>query len=152
MSVYAEVSPEVAGQLKAIVGEANFQFGEDVNEDFSRDEMPIYGTKMPQAVVFPANTQEVSEVMKLCFDNDIPVTVRGAGTGLVGGCTPLVGGVVLFFFFRRQLCPERIQCYRRNPERPQGRGHFLHQGGHAEKRRRLQGHRQLRQLVQYQDL
>ena len=66
-----------------------------MNEDFSRDEMPIYGTKMPQAVVFPANTQEVSAIMKLCYDNDIPVTVRGAGTGLVGGCTPLAGGVVL---------------------------------------------------------
>ena len=95
MGTYAELTTEIADQLKAIVGEANFQFGEDVNEDFSRDEMPIYGTKMPQAVVFPADTQEVSSVMKLCYENDIPVTVRGAGTGLVGGCTPLAGGVVL---------------------------------------------------------
>ncbi len=95
MSTFAELSTELADQLKAIVGEDNFQFGEDVNEDFSRDEMPIYGTKMPQAVVFPANTQEVSDIMKLCYDNDVPVTVRGAGTGLVGGCTPLAGGVVL---------------------------------------------------------
>ena len=95
MSTFAELSTELADQLKAIVGEENFQFGEDVNEDFSRDEMPIYGTKMPQAVVFPANTQEVSDIMKLCYDNDVPVTVRGAGTGLVGGCTPLAGGVVL---------------------------------------------------------
>ena len=95
MSAYAELSMEIADQLKAIVGEANFQFGEDVNEDYSRDEMPIYGSKMPQAVVLPSNTQEVSDVMKLCYDNDIPVTVRGAGTGLVGGCTPLAGGVVL---------------------------------------------------------
>ena len=95
MSTFAELSTELADQLKAIVGEDNFQFGEDVNEDFSRDEMPIYGTKMPEAVVFPANTQEVSDIMKLCYDNDVPVTVRGAGTGLVGGCTPLAGGVVL---------------------------------------------------------
>ena len=95
MGAYAELDTELAEQLKAIVGEANFQFGEDVNVDFSRDEMPIYGTRMPQAVVLPANTQEVSAVMKLCYDNDVPVTVRGAGTGLVGGCTPLAGGVVL---------------------------------------------------------
>lgn len=33
--------------------------------------------------------------MKLCNENKIPVTVRGAGTGLVGGSTPLQGGVVL---------------------------------------------------------
>ena len=95
MGEYAELTSDLAEQLKSIVGEASFQFGDDVNVDFSRDEMPIYGTKMPQAVVFPANTEEVSAIMKLCYDNDIPVTVRGAGTGLVGGCTPLAGGVVL---------------------------------------------------------
>ena len=95
MSTYAELGTDLADQLKAIVGDDNIQFGEDVNEDYSRDEMPIYGTKMPQAVVFPANTQEVSAIMKLCYENDVPVTVRGAGTGLVGGCTPLAGGVVL---------------------------------------------------------
>ena len=95
MTVFKQLTAEVADQLKTIVGEANFQIGEDINEDFSRDEMPIYGTKMPEAVVLPANTQEVSEIMRLCYENDIPVTVRGAGTGLVGGCTPLAGGVVL---------------------------------------------------------
>ena len=95
MSQFSELTVEVAEQLKDIVGEANFQYGEDVNEDYSRDEMPIYGTQMPQAVVLPANTQEVSAVMKLCYENDVPVTVRGAGTGLVGGSTPLAGGVVL---------------------------------------------------------
>ena len=103
MSTFAELSTELAEELKAIVGEEDFQFGEDVNEDFSRDEMPIYGTKMPQAVVFPADTQEVSAVMKLCYENDIPVTVRGAGTGLVGGCTPLAGGVVLCTMHMNQI-------------------------------------------------
>ena len=33
--------------------------------------------------------------MKICYDNNIPVTCRGAGTGLVGACTPIAGGVVL---------------------------------------------------------
>ncbi|MBQ9003768.1 MAG: FAD-binding oxidoreductase, partial [Eggerthellaceae bacterium] len=95
MGTYAELTPELAEQLKSIVGEDSFQYQDDVNEAFSRDEMLISGTTMPQAVVFPANTEEVAAVMKLCYDNDIPVTVRGAGTGLVGGCTPLAGGVVL---------------------------------------------------------
>ena len=95
MSEFAELTVELAEQLKAIVGEGCFQYGDEVNEDFSRDEMPIYGTKMPEAVVFPKNTEEVAAIMKLCYDNDVPVTVRGAGTGLVGGCTPLAGVVVL---------------------------------------------------------
>ena len=95
MGAFAELTTELVDQLKGIVGEDGIQYGEDVNEDFSRDEMPIYGSKMPEAVVFPKDTNEVAGVMKLCYDNDIPVTVRGAGTGLVGGCTPLAGGVVL---------------------------------------------------------
>ena len=41
MGQFSELTVEVAEQLKDIVGEANFQYGEDVNEDYSRDEMPI---------------------------------------------------------------------------------------------------------------
>ena len=49
----------------------------------------------PDAVVLPENTSEVAEVMKYAFHNAIPVTPRGAGSGLSGGCTPLHGGIVL---------------------------------------------------------
>ena len=49
----------------------------------------------PDAVVLPENTSEVSEVMKYAFHHAIPVTPRGAGSGLSGGCTPLHGGIVL---------------------------------------------------------
>ncbi|MEF2655018.1 MAG: FAD-binding oxidoreductase [Eggerthellaceae bacterium] len=95
MAEYNELTDELVGQLKAIVGEANCYVGEDISADYSHDEMPIYGTRMPEAVCMPATTEEVSAIMKLCSDNTIPVTVRGAGTGLVGGSTPLFGGVVL---------------------------------------------------------
>lgn len=95
MSEYNELTPELAAKLKEIVGAENCHYDDEVHEDYSHDEMPIYGTKMPEAVVWPASTEEVSAVMKLCNENLIPVTVRGAGTGLVGGSTPLEGGVVL---------------------------------------------------------
>jgi glycolate oxidase len=39
----------------------------------------------PGAVVFPGNTQQVSQIMRLCSQNKIPVVPRGAGTGLSGG-------------------------------------------------------------------
>lgn len=92
---YNELTAEIIDQLSAVVGEGNIAHGEDVHADYSHDEMPIYGTHMPEAVVFPESTEQVSGVMKICYDNNIPVTVRGAGTGLVGGSTPLYGGVVL---------------------------------------------------------
>ena len=95
MAQYNELTPELIDQLKAIVGAENCYVGEDVHEDYSHDEMPIYGTSMPDAVCFPADTEQVSAIMRLCNENNIPVTVRGAGTGLVGGSTPLFGGMVL---------------------------------------------------------
>lgn len=95
MADYNKLTPELLAELESIVGTANFSAGDNVNEDYSHDEMPIYGSQMPEAVVLPNSTQEVSAIMKLCNDNNIPVTVRGAGTGLCGGSTPLHGGVVL---------------------------------------------------------
>ncbi|MGN0302388.1 MAG: FAD-binding oxidoreductase [Anaerotardibacter sp.] len=95
MATYNQLTPELIAQLSAVVGEGNCYTGEDISEDYSHDEMPIYGTKMPEMVVFPNSTEEVSQIMKLCYENTIPVTVRGAGTGLAGGSTPLAGGVVL---------------------------------------------------------
>lgn len=95
MVEYNELTDELVAELAAIVGEDNCLTGGDINEDYSHDEMLIYGTRMPDAVVLPANTDEVSAIMKLASANNIPVTVRGAGTGLVGGSTPLAGGIVL---------------------------------------------------------
>ena len=49
----------------------------------------------PDAVVIPRTTQEVSLVLSFCNENKIPVTPRGAGTGLSGGSIPVRGGVSL---------------------------------------------------------
>jgi glycolate oxidase len=50
---------------------------------------------LPQVVLKPTTTLQVSQIMKICFDNNIPVTPRGGGTGLSGGALPIYGGVVL---------------------------------------------------------
>lgn len=49
----------------------------------------------PEVVVKPANAQEISAVLSYCNQHHIPVTARGAGTGLSGGALPVMGGVVL---------------------------------------------------------
>ena len=95
MPRYNTLTPELAEKLCAITGQSRFQYGEQVKEDYSHDEMPIYGKHLPEAVCFVETTEETAAIMKLCHDNKIPVTVRGAGTGLVGGCVPLHGGIVL---------------------------------------------------------
>ena len=95
MAAFNKITPEIAAQLKAVVGEKRFFAGEAIDPGYSHDEMPIYGKFFPEAAVDVETTEEVSEIMKICSANRIPVTCRGAGTGLVGGCVPLAGGVVL---------------------------------------------------------
>ena len=50
---------------------------------------------MPEVVLQPTNVEQVSAVMSYCNEHLIPVTPRGAGTGLSGGALPTKGGVVL---------------------------------------------------------
>ena len=95
MANYNKLTPELLEQLRTIVGDDRFQAGAEIHPDFCHDEMPIYGKYNPDCVCEVLTTEEVSAIMKLCNDNLIPVTVRGAGTGLVGGAVPLCGGVVI---------------------------------------------------------
>ena len=50
---------------------------------------------VPQAVLEPANTEQVSRIMQICTREQIPVTVRGGGSGLAGGALPTHGGLVI---------------------------------------------------------
>src|SRR3989304_2989994 len=50
---------------------------------------------LPDAVVFPSNSEEVSKILRLANAERYYVTPRGAGTGLSGGSIPVSGGVVL---------------------------------------------------------
>lgn len=94
MPQYNPVTPEIITELEKVVP-GRVAVGADVNPDYARDEMPIYGTRMPEAAIDVLTTEEVAGIMKVCYEYGIPVTTRGAGTGLAGGCTPIHGGVVL---------------------------------------------------------
>ena len=94
MTQYHPITAEVIAQLEQVVP-GRVVVGEDVNPDYARDEMPIYGTRMPEVSIDVLTTEEVAGIMKVCYEHGIPVTTRGAGTGLVGGCTPICGGVVI---------------------------------------------------------
>jgi len=81
-------------QLREIVGERNVITAEDSLEPYSHDETA--GLKhLPLAAVKPADTAEVSAVMKFAYANNLSVTPRGAGTGLSGGAVATQGGIVL---------------------------------------------------------
>ena len=69
--------------------------GEEISTDYDHDEMTEYGHFMPEAVLQALSTEDVSRVLQYCNEHLIPVTPRGAGTGLCGGCVAIHGGVVL---------------------------------------------------------
>jgi len=51
----------------------------------------------PEAVVFPTTTEQVSHIVKLAAESNIPIVGRGAGTGLSGGALPRAGGIMIAF-------------------------------------------------------
>lgn len=91
---FRPVTETVLEQLRAAVP-GRIYVGEDINPDYARDEMPIYGTKLPEVVAECASTEEVSAVCRICYENDIPIVPRGAGTGLTGGSVAHAGGVIV---------------------------------------------------------
>jgi glycolate oxidase len=87
--------PGVVDDLRKIVGR---QAVLDRPEDMMLYEYDAGVRKStPGAVVFPTNTQQVSEIMRLASANHVPVVGRGAGTGLSGGAISQAGGLVIGF-------------------------------------------------------
>ena len=68
---------------------------EDALTDYTHDEMTEYGHLTPEAVLQAESAEEVCAALKYCNERHIPVTPRGSGTGLCGGCVAIYGGVVL---------------------------------------------------------
>jgi len=50
---------------------------------------------LPDLLLIPSNTEQISNILKYCNTHEIPVYTRGAGTGLSGACLPVRGGVVI---------------------------------------------------------
>lgn len=92
---YSSVTNSDIERLVQICGKERVYTDKGIHEDLSHDEMPIYGTRFPEIAVEVLSTEEISEIMKLAYNRNIPVTPRGSGTGLCGGAVPLFGGILL---------------------------------------------------------
>ncbi len=93
---YGEVTPEIIRELEGIAGPRNVIYDEERMQPYSHDETPAEQfSHMPGVVVKPINTQQIVKIVKLAVEHLIPVTPRGAGTGLSGGAIPIYGGILL---------------------------------------------------------
>jgi len=97
MSAYNKIDQKIIDELIEICGKRFVVYDDEAKlETYSHDEVAEKKyAHMPDVVVKPANSEEISKIMKLANRENIPVTPRGAGSGLSGGAVPVEGGIVL---------------------------------------------------------
>jgi len=93
---YNMVTEEILNKLIEIVGKNNVLTDKEKIETYSHDETPRKQyAHMPEVVVIPKTAEEIAEIVKIANKKLIPVTPRGAGSGLSGGAIPVFGGIVI---------------------------------------------------------
>ena len=95
--IYNKVTSETINELVKILGAKNVIYDDiETMEQYSHDEVAEKSYfHMPEVVVKPSTAEEISKIMKLANKYKIPITPRGAGSGLSGGAIPVNGGIVL---------------------------------------------------------
>ena len=91
---FSKITPNVISILENIVGKANLYLDQTTLDKYAKDETEDLEFP-PEVVVKPANTNEISEILKLANKENVPVTPIGARTGLSGGALSIYGGIGL---------------------------------------------------------
>lgn len=84
----------LAAQLRAIVGDVYFREDKEARITHSYDGTPMLQA-IPDAVIYPKSTEQVSAIMKVLSAYKVPLISRGSGSNLCGGTVPVQGGVVM---------------------------------------------------------
>ncbi len=93
-SQFKKISSEDIEFFSSFIPKERMFVGDEIHEDYSRDELSDTKT-FPEVVVEVLSTSEVSKLLKYCYGQNIPVTPRGQGTGLVGASVALFGGLMI---------------------------------------------------------
>lgn len=91
---YQKITADILAQIIDIVGDSFVITGGDDMQRYSHDETEDL-RYFPEVVAKPNTPEQVAALLKLCNDNLVPVTPRGAGTGLSGGALPIMGGLLI---------------------------------------------------------
>ena len=85
---------ELIKVLNAILPEDSVLHETEDLRPYECDGLSAY-SRLPLVVALPSSIEQVQQILKLCYENDVPVVARGAGTGLSGGALPHSQGVLL---------------------------------------------------------
>jgi glycolate oxidase len=88
------INKKLIKEFEAVVGKNGVMQSESDLHSYSNDSA-VLDPVTPALIVKPTDTDQLGPIVKLCNENGLPLTVRGAGTNLSGGTIPDKGGVVL---------------------------------------------------------
>ncbi len=92
--MYNKITTKDIEKLIAITSSDRVFSGNQINEDYSHDELGGI-SNMPEVLVKAMSTEEISQIVKYANENNMPIVVRGSGTGLVGAAVALHGGIMI---------------------------------------------------------
>ncbi|MCM3003029.1 glycolate oxidase subunit GlcD [Priestia koreensis] len=96
------ISEHVRATLIDIVGVENYEDSLAERLVYSYDATPQFQS-MPDAVISPRHTKDVSDILKVCSEHRVPIVPRGSGTNLCAGTCPTQGGIVMLFKHMQQI-------------------------------------------------
>jgi len=89
-----ERKKNIFSKLKKLTARENFLSHEAEIKPYETDALAAY-KQTPLGVILPESTEEVSNILKFCYQENIKVVPRGAGTGLSGGALPLQDAILI---------------------------------------------------------
>jgi len=101
---------EVVAALKAFLPEHCVLWREEDTRPYECDGLTMY-RQLPMIVALPETEEQVARIARTCFEMQVPIVPRGAGTGLSGGALPHGQGVLLSLAkFNRILQIDPLAC------------------------------------------
>lgn len=91
---YTKLNSQHIEALQCLLGANVLYIDSDTLVSYSHDETENLSF-LPEIVAKPKNVNQVSLLLSYCNKNQIPITPRGAGTGLCGGALPVMGGILV---------------------------------------------------------
>jgi glycolate oxidase subunit GlcD len=104
MVKYSPITDKIKAAIKERIGFESISSNPEKLAEYASDESKL--TFTPELIVHAKNAGEVQALIELANIYRFPVTPRGGGSGLAGGCLPSLGGVVLSTMGLNQI--ERI--------------------------------------------
>ena len=100
----------VVAALRAFLPEHCILWREEDTRPYECDGLTIY-RQLPMVVALPATEAEAAQIVRACFELQVPIVPRGAGTGLSGGALPHGRGVLLSLAkFNRIIKIDHLAC------------------------------------------